>query len=60
VLWIYRATDDRKGTQIIFSDSGVPKAKQRGEFDVYNYIRDLKGRRNKLKSSMNKECSDLW
>ncbi|HAG85131.1 MAG TPA: hypothetical protein DCL61_29275 [Cyanobacteria bacterium UBA12227] len=40
VLWIYRATDDRLGTQIIFSDSGVPKAKRRGEFDVYNYIRD--------------------
>jgi N12 class adenine-specific DNA methylase len=40
VLWIYRATDDHKGTQIIFSDSGVPKAKQHGQFDVYNYIRD--------------------
>ncbi len=40
MLWIYRATDERKGTQIIFSDSGVPKAIKRGEFDVYNYIRD--------------------
>jgi hypothetical protein len=36
--WIYRATADKKGTQLIFSDSGTPKNRQR--FDCYNYIRD--------------------
>lgn len=36
--WIYRATADLKGTQLIFSDSGTPKNRQR--FDCYNYIKD--------------------
>lgn len=36
--WIYRATADKKGTQLIFSDSGTPKNRER--FDCYNYIKD--------------------
>ncbi len=36
--WIWRTTTSQQGTQLIFSDSGTPKHRER--FDVYNYIKD--------------------
>lgn len=39
ILKFYQKFDQDKGTQLIFSDQGVPKSNK--DFDIYNYVKSL-------------------